>query len=69
MKKTNQESEYCQPVMLGEMSETCIHSTNMADVNNDSGIGDDDGYLSLTSLTMCCLLQILTHKLNDNPLI
>lgn len=49
MRKTNQESEYCQPVMLGEMSETCIHSTNTVDVNNDSGVGGDDGYLSLTS--------------------
>lgn len=29
--------------MLGEVSETSIHSTNTADVNKDSGIGDDDG--------------------------
>lgn len=41
MRKTNQESEYRQPIMLGEMSEMCIHSTNTA-VNNDSGVGGND---------------------------
>lgn len=49
MRKTNQESDYSQPIMLGEMSDTYIHSINTADVNNDSGFGGDDGYLSLTS--------------------